>query len=241
MAREQRLMETFVELADTLVDDYDVIDFLQLLAERCVELMEASEAGVMLADSLGNLRHAACSNERMRIVEVFELQLEQGPCFDAYRLNEPVLCATPEEAARRWPRFAPHARDAGLVSVAALPMRLRTTVIGALNVFCARPIALTEDDLRIAQALADIATIGILQERAISDARMVSSQLEAALQSRIVLEQAKGIVAEHNGINVDRAFALMRGYTRAHNRLLVQTARDIIAGTLAPSALEPTR
>jgi GAF domain-containing protein len=239
MAREQRLLDTVVELADTMVDDYDVIDFLQLLAERCVELLDTSEAGVMLADGAGQLRHAACSTERMRIVELFELQLEEGPCFDAYRTNEPVVCTSPDEVARRWPRFAPHAHDAGFESVAAVPMRLRSEVIGALNLFSSGPLALGTDELRLAQALADVATIGILQQRAIHDARIATTQLEVALESRIVIEQAKGIVAEHNRIGVDEAFALLRNYTRSHNRLLAQTARDIIDYSLNPSALEP--
>ena len=239
MTRERRLMDTFVELADTMVDDYDMIDFLQVLAERCVELLDSSEAGVMLADSAGRLCHAACSNERMRIVELFELQLEEGPCFDAYRTNEPVVSTAPEEVARRWPRFAPHARDAGFESVAAVPMRLRNDVIGALNLFSSHPLALGPEELRLAQALADIATIGILHQRAMADARIATTQLEVALESRIVIEQAKGIVAERNHIGVDEAFALVRNYTRAHNRLLVQTARDIIDSNLDPSALEP--
>ena len=239
MAREQRLLDIFVELADTLVDDYDMIDFLQVLTERCVALLDTSEAGVMLADGTGQLRHAACSNERMRIVELFELQLEEGPCFDAYRTNEPVMCTSPEDVARRWPRFAPHVHDAGFESVAAVPMRLRSEVIGALNLFTSRPLALDADELRLAQALADVATIGILQQRAIHDARIATSQLEVALESRIVIEQAKGIVAEHNRIDVDEAFTLLRNYTRSHNRLLAQTAGDIIDYSLDPSALEP--
>jgi GAF domain-containing protein len=239
MARDQRLLDTFVELADTLVDDYDMIDFLQVLTERCVALLDTSEAGVMLADGTGQLRHAACSNERMRIVELFELQLEEGPCFDAYRTNKPVMCTSTDDVARRWPRFAPHVHDAGFESVAAVPMRLRSEVIGALNLFTSRPLALNADELRLAQALADVATIGILQQRAIHDARIATTQLEVALQSRIVIEQAKGIVAEHNRIGVDEAFALLRNYTRSHNRLLAQTAQDIIDYNLDPSALEP--
>jgi len=232
-------LDTFVELADTLVDDYDMIDFLQVLTERCVALLDTSEAGVMLADGSGQLRHAACSNERMRIVELFELQLEEGPCFDAYRTNEPVVSTSREEVARRWPRFAPHAEDAGFESVAAVPMRLRSEVIGALNLFSSRPLALGPDELRLAQALADVATIGILQQRAIHDARIAASQLEVALESRIVIEQAKGIVAERRRIGVDEAFTLLRHYTRSHNRLLAQTARDIVDNVLDPSALEP--
>jgi transcriptional regulator with GAF, ATPase, and Fis domain len=239
MAREQAVVKAFVALADTLVDDYDVIEFLQSLAERCVELLDVSEAGIMLADRSGRLRHAACSNERMRLVELLELQLEEGPCFDAYRGNEPVLCDTPEEAEARWPRFAPRARDAGFAAVSALPMRLRDELIGALNLFSNTPAALDDDDVRLAQAMADVATIGILQERAIHQARDRSSQLQVALESRVLIEQAKGVVAEHIQITVDEAFTMLRGFARGHNRLLSQVAAEVVEGSLGPEELVP--
>ena len=237
MTREQILVEAFVGLADTLVDDYDIIDFMQTLAERCVELLDVSEAGIMLADPDGKLRHAACSSERMRLVEFFELQVEEGPCFDAYRDHVAVLCDSPEDAAARWPRFAPEAQKSGFVIVSAVPMRLRTQVIGALNLFSSGVGVLNDDDLGVAQAMADIATIGILQERVIRDRGVFASQLEFALESRVAIEQAKGIVAEHNGINVDDAFDLIRRFTRSHNRLLSDTARQIIDGSVRPEQL----
>jgi GAF domain-containing protein len=237
MAREELLVETFVTLADTLVDEYDVIDFLQTLAERCVELLDGSEAGIMLADADGRLRHAACSSERMRLVELFELQHEEGPCFDAYSRQTAVVSGSPDDAEARWPRFAPHAREAGFAAVSAVPMRLRTEVIGALNLFSSEPRALGDDDVRVVQALADVATIGILQERAIRDSNALSSQLEVALESRIVIEQAKGIVAEHQRVSVDEAFELLRHFARDHNRLLAETCRQVITGSLRPEAM----
>jgi GAF domain-containing protein len=240
VTREKILVETFVGLADTLVDDYDIIDFMQTLAERCVELLDVSAAGIMLADSKGKLRHAACSSEQMRLVEFFELQVEEGPCFDAYRDGAPVLSDSPEDAETRWPRFAPHARESGFVTVSAVPLRLRAEVIGALNLFSSRPGALNADDVGVAQAMADIATIGILQARVIEDRNVFSSQLELALESRVAIEQAKGIVAEHNQISVDTAFELIRRYTRDHNRLLSETARQLIDGTLTPEQLPHT-
>jgi transcriptional regulator with GAF, ATPase, and Fis domain len=240
MTREENLVETFVTLADTLVDSYDVIDFLQTLAERCVELLEVSAAGIMIADSEGRLRHAACSSERMRLVELFELQLEEGPCYDAYKLAAPVLSGSPEEALARWPRFAPHAQEAGFSAVSALPMRLRSQVIGALNLFSSDTGTLGASDVRVAQAMTDVATIGILQERAIHDSRAFSTQLEGALESRVVIEQAKGIVAEHEGISVDDAFARLRTFTRDHNELLAETCRRVINGSLRPDALTRT-
>lgn len=232
MAREDRLVEALVTLADTLVDQYDIIDFLQTLAERCVELVDVSAAGIMLADPQSELRHAACSNEQMRLVELFELQVEEGPCFDAYRTQTPVICASPEEAAQRWPEFARHATENGFSAFSAVPMRLRTDVVGALNMFSTEARALGDDDIKVVQAMADIATIGILQERSIRDAHAFSTQLEVALESRVVIEQAKGIVAERSHISVDDAFERIRSFARAHNRLLSESARQIIDGTL---------
>ncbi len=237
MTREQLLIDTFVGLADTLVDEYDIIDFMQTLAERGVDLLAVSAAGIMLADTEGNLRHAACSSEQMRLVEFFELQVEEGPCFDAFRDNKPILCGSPDDAALRWPRFAPHALDAGYHAVSAVPMRLRSQVIGALNLFSSHTGALNQEDLGVAQAMADIATIGILHQRVVRDSRDFSSQLELALESRIAIEQAKGIVAEHNRVSVDRAFEVIRRFTRDQNRLLSDTARQIIDGTISPSEL----
>jgi GAF domain-containing protein len=178
----------------------------------------------------------------MRLIELFELQHDEGPCLDAYRTGVPVHTDMTDEANTLWPRFAPHARGVGLRSISALPMRLRSDVIGALNLFSTTPDPLSPQDQQVAQALADIATIGILQERALSDGHVVLSQLQGALESRIVIEQAKGIVAQHGHVTVDDAFTLLRGYTRTHNRLLRQTAEEIIKGTLAVDALiAPTR
>jgi GAF domain-containing protein len=233
MTREERLTDTFVVLADTLVDNYDIIDFLHTLAERCVELLDISAAGIMLADPNGELRHAACSSEQMRLVELFELQIEEGPCFDAYHQQTSVRCEVPSAAASRWPRFAPHAVEAGFLGVSAVPLRLRAEVVGALNMFSSAAQSLDDDELRVAQAMADVATIGILQERALRDSRTFSAQLQVALDSRIAIEQAKGILAEHRGISVDEAFALLRGFARSHNMLLSDTARQVVDGTLA--------
>ena len=237
MAREDRLVETLVTLADTLVDHYDIIDFLQTLAERCVDLVDVSAAGIMLADPQCELRHAACSNEQMRLVELFELQVEEGPCFDAYRTQTPVICSSPDEAAERWPEFARHATQNGFAAFSAVPMRLRADVVGALNLFSADSRALGDEDIKVVQAMADIATIGILQERSIRDAHAFSTQLEVALESRVVIEQAKGIVAERSHVGVDEAFERIRGFARAHNRLLSEAARQIIDGSLAVEEL----
>jgi GAF domain-containing protein len=246
MAREQDLLAAFIEFADTIIEEYDVVDFLHRLAERCVELTNASEAGIMLADRDGTLRYVASSSERMRLIELFELQHDEGPCLDAFHTGVAVHSTLSDDAQRRWPLVAPRAREVGFESVSALPMRLRNEVIGALNVFSSQTALLSTEDRSVAQTLADIATIGILQERALNDAHIVTSQLGAALESRIVIEQAKGVIAEHNNVSVDDAFALLRAYSRSHRGRLSKIARDVVDGTLTtghlsePSPADPT-
>jgi transcriptional regulator with GAF, ATPase, and Fis domain len=232
MAREQLLSETLVALADTLVDDYDVIDFMQTLSERCVELLDVTAAGIMLADSEGKLRHIACSSEEMRLVELFELQLEEGPCLDAYTDAAPIVSGSLADAEQRWPQFAAYASQNGFRAMSAIPMRLRANVIGALNLFSTQERILARDDVVVAQALADIATIGNIHERSIRDTRTLASQLQGALDSRIIIEQAKGIVAERRRVSVDEAFVQLRTFSRNHNRRLTETAREIVAGSL---------
>jgi GAF domain-containing protein len=237
MPNEREVLRALVEVADTFVDDYDVVDFLHGLAERCVALLDVDEAGVMLIDANRTLRYVASSSEEMRLVELLELQHEEGPCLDAWRAGQVTVSAGADDARQRWPTFGSHARDAGLESLAGIPMRLRDNQIGALNLFSHRPGGLVDDDRHIAQAMADIATIGILHERAIHDGQVVSSQLQTALESRIAIEQAKGILAEHMTISVDDAFTMLRSYSRANNSKLTETARRIVSGALAPGTI----
>ncbi|MGI8808779.1 MAG: GAF and ANTAR domain-containing protein [Acidimicrobiales bacterium] len=241
MKREELLSETFVSLADTLVDDFDVIEFLSLLCERCVELFDAEAAGVMLAGAPGDvLQLMASSSERMRLIELFEIQGDEGPCPDCYRTGKAVGEADLEATAVRWPAFSVEALGAGFRAVYALPMRVRGEVVGALNLFRNQVGALPEADLRAAQALADVATLGILQHRIQSDSRSLSEQLQHALNSRVVIEQAKGMVAERSKIGMDEAFSVLRNYARHHNRHLSDVARDVTDGTLPADALAKT-
>ncbi len=241
MTREQQLAEAFVEAADTLVDDFDVIEFLHTLAQRCVTLLEIDAAGLMLSDQRGILHATAASAENARLLELFELQSDAGPCLDAFRTGEPVVNADLHTNEHRWPRFAEAAEATGYVSVHALPLRLRSTVIGALNLFCAQPGPLSDEDIRTGQALADIATIGILAQRNIHQAELLTTQLQNALNSRIVIEQAKGVLAGHHRITVDEAFTLLRVYARSHNRRLSDLARDVAVQDPAVSELLSSR
>jgi len=226
----ERLSATFVELADSLVADFDVIDFLHLLTTRCTELLDVTAAGVLLADSAGDLRVLAASNEQVRLVELFQLQNDQGPCLDCYRSGRQVNVAELSSALPRWPRFVPQAQQHGFGAVTALPMRLREQVIGALNLFSLAP-GLPLADIRIAQALADVATVGVLQHRAHLKADTVVVQLQTALNSRVLIEQAKGVLAERLGIDMDQAFITLRGHARANNHKLSELARAVVEGT----------
>jgi GAF domain-containing protein len=236
MTREADVMQSLVDLADTLVADYDVIDLLTGLADRCVELLGASAAGVMLASANGDLRLVASSSEAMRVVELFELQAQEGPCLDAYRTGERVAHEDLAAGTGRWPRFASVATEAGFRSAFALPLRLRDTTIGALNVFGSDPAPMDEADVMVARAFADLATISVLQQRVLTDAQRLNEQLTRALACRVLIEQAKGVVFERAGIDMAEAFARLRAYARDQNRRLTDVAQAAIDGTLDPLA-----
>ena len=228
MPREQALARAFVEMADTLVADFDVVDFLHVLADRCVELLEVDAAGLMLADQRGQLWVMASSSERGRLLELFELETDEGPCLDCFRSGQPIADMRLDHGDPRWPRFGQQAQAAGFRSVHALPMRLRDDVIGVLNLFSSTPQPLGEDDVRVGQALADVATIGLLQQRAIQHRQVLAEQLQGALNSRVLIEQAKGVIAERLRIDVDDAFDALRTYARRINVRLTDLARRVI-------------
>ncbi|MDP9224778.1 MAG: GAF and ANTAR domain-containing protein [Actinomycetota bacterium] len=228
MADLRQLTRTFVDLADTLVDEFDIIELLQVLTGRCVELLGVDAAGVMLADGGGNLRLAAASSERARLLELFEIQNGEGPCLDSFRTGRRVSYVDGGAESAPWPAFAPKAKSEGFLSVHALPMRLRHEIIGALNLFAHEPVQLPAEDIRVAQAFADIATIAILQERLVKEREVLAAQLQTALDSRVVIEQAKGILAERLGFDMDTAFSTLRDAARRANRRLSEVARDII-------------
>lgn len=238
MTRETVLARTLVSLADTLVADFDVVDLLSLVTERCVEILEVEAAGVMVASPGGDLRVMASSSETMRMLELFELQAQEGPCLDSYRIGQPVVNPDLSIDDGRWPRFCSAALAAGFASVQALPMRLRGTIIGALNLFHSAPGEMPRADVDAAQALADIATIAILQHRAAIEAKVIHDQLNHALNSRVVIEQAKGVVSERSDVSMESAFSTLRSHARSRNLRLSDVARDVIEGTLPVSALD---
>ena len=239
MANQTLLVRTLVELADNLVDAFDVVELLTLLSDRCVETLDVAAAGVMLATPAGNLQVVASSSDAMRTLELFQLQSDEGPCVDCYRTGQPIVNLDLAEIGGRWPTFAPHAITAGYHSVHSLPLRLRGQTIGALNMFRADDGALDDDDVTASQALADVATITILQHRAVLDTQFLNEQLNGALNSRIVIEQAKGKISEAANLDMDKAFLRLRHHARNHNLRLGDLARSIAEGTIDPRSLDP--
>ncbi len=241
--REQQVVETFLALTDTLVSEFDAVDFLTMLAERAVELLDVSAAGVILADGAGRLSVAAATSERSRQFEVFAVAVDAGPCVVCVRSGDPVISIdlTAVDAHRRWPRFAAGAAEAGFRAAHGLPMRLRGQVIGVLTLLHTDPHTLDEPDARLGQALADAATIGLLHERAVRHAETVSEQLQCALNSRIIIEQAKGVLSAQGGLAPEDAFTVLRSHARSGGLHLSALCRDVVAGTVdLASIVHPT-
>jgi len=236
MTREADVVKALVEMADTLVDDYDVVDLLTGLADRCVSLLDVSAAGVMLASPEGSLGLVASSSEAMRLLELFELQTQEGPCLDAFRTGQSVEHENLQAGSGRWPSFSAAALQAGFASALALPLRLREATLGALNLLRVTRTPMDEADIIVARAFADLATLSIIQHRTAAEAQRLNEQLSAALTSRVVIEQAKGVIAERADVDLAEAFSRLRSYARNHNRRLTDVARAAIDGTLDPQA-----
>ncbi|MBF9133320.1 GAF and ANTAR domain-containing protein [Plantactinospora sp. S1510] len=224
----ERLAKIFVEISDTLVDEFDLIDLLHTLTCRAAEVAASSIVGLVLADHYGKLQFVAASREEARILELLQIQNDEGPCLDAFRTGALVADTNLRDASGRWPRFVPHAVGAGIHSVYAFPLRLRAQVIGALNVFGAAASRLQNEDVSIVQAMADLASIAILHERAMSRGEELTAQLQHALNSRVTIEQAKGAIAQREGITVDEAFVRMRHHARSTNQRLLDVARTVV-------------
>ncbi len=237
--REQRLAEVFVELADTLVEEFDVVDFLQTLTERCVELIDTDAAGLMLDDQRGRLQVVAYTDESARLLELFELQKAEGPCLDCFATGRAIANVDLAASGSRWPVFTEAALGSGFAYSHALPLRLRRQVVGALNLFTVERTELTGDHLAVAQGMADIATIGLLHERALRDQVVLAEQLQTALHSRIVIEQAKGVLSARAGIGVSEAFTWMRTHARRTGQPLTAVAEAVVTASLDHGDLQP--
>ena len=234
--REQELARTFVMLADSLVEDYNIVDLLDRLAAACVRLLGVTAAGLLLDDQQGHLAVVASSSEETRLLEIFQLQNDQGPCLECMRTGTAVVSANLDADRERWPLFASFAIAAGFRSVVALPMRLREQTIGGLNLFDNRAVPVPQDDWQLAQALADVATIGILQQRYAHRSVMLAEQLQRALNSRVIIEQAKGVLAERNRVSMVAAFDSLRRYARDQNIKLTELAYAVVHHDFNPKS-----
>lgn len=236
LPRAAQLAEAFVGLADTLVADYDVVDLLDRLVITAVALLDATAAGLLLLDQRGGMQLVASSSEESRLLELFQLQDEEGPCLDCVRSGAPVALddvAVPGP----WPRFSREAERLGFRSVYAVPLRLRSEVIGGMNLFREVAAPLSPDERRVAQALADVATIGVLQQRSVHRVSLLAEQLQTALDSRITIEQAKGVLTERGQIDMDAAYQALRAYARDNNLGLSRLADDVVRGTVDLAAV----
>ena len=236
MTREADVVQSLFEIADTLVDDYDVVDMLTGVADRCVNLLGVSAAGVMLASPAGGLGLVASSSEAMRLLELFELQAQEGPCLDAFQTGEPVVEQDLQAGAGSWPSFSAAALQVGFRSALALPLRLRQVTLGALNLLRTISEPMIEADIIVARAFADLAALSISQHRASTEAQVLNEQLSRALSSRVVIEQAKGVISERAGVDLNEAFGRLRGYARAGNLRLTEVAQAAVDGSLDPAA-----
>jgi transcriptional regulator with GAF, ATPase, and Fis domain len=242
--REQRIGQAFVNLADTMVADFDLTEFLHMLVDHCVDLLDVDAAGVLLSDQRGGIRMAAASSEKSELLEMFAAETDGGPCVECVRTGEAVVSTDLSADTDRWPRYVAAAEICGFRAVHALPMRLRRDVIGALSLLNAdadgvRPVS---GQSQLGQALADVATIGILQQRTLDHATIVTEQLQTALNSRVIIEQAKGMLAAHSGIlTPEEAFTALRGYARTHHHRLSDLARQVIDGTADVDAITAHR
>lgn len=234
--REKQLIETFVEIADTMVGGYDVVDLLYRLVSRCSVIFEAADAGILLRVDGQPLEVVASTTERSQLISLLQLTADEGPCVDAYRSGQPVTVGDITSIRERWPDFAEKAGALGYHWMHAVPLRLRDDVIGSLNLFGDGPESLSDEDALAARGLADIATIGILHEQAFREADVTRLQLQHALDSRVVIEQAKGVLSHAHNVNMDEAFRILRERARNGSRRLADVARDVV-----DHASDPTR
>ena len=235
-SRETRINTAFVAVADTLTTDFDVVDLLHVLVEQCIDILGTDAGGLMLVDGNGQLQLMTSSSEAADFVEVMQLGADSGPCIDCFTSGRAV--SVPDiEATQQWPEFTRAAVQGGFHSAHAVPLKLRGQIIGTMNLFAHEPGALSARDAAVAQALADVATIGILQERISRESTILAEQLHRALDTRIVVEQAKGMIAHTLTIRIDDAFALIRNYARSHHLTILAVAEGVSERSISADLL----
>jgi transcriptional regulator with GAF, ATPase, and Fis domain len=227
---------TFVEIFDALVDDFDVVDLLTNLTDRCVQILEVSAAGILLVADSGDLRVMAASDERAQLLELIQIQNDQGPCLDCFTTGSVVQCAD-LRTSPPWPQFAARSVQAGMFGVCAIPLRLKERVLGCLNLFLSEPGLLSEADVELARSLAHVASIAIVQDQFTRLAALWEGQLKHALNSRVAIEQAKGMIAERSNVDMEVAFARLRAFSRNNNRAISEVAASLVSGALEVDVL----
>ncbi|MFG2649253.1 ANTAR domain-containing response regulator [Streptomyces sp. NPDC048436] len=250
-SRERLLAEAFVAVADSLTDEFDVVEFLQSMAVHSVELLGVSAAGFTLADSQGELGLVAASGGHAWVFDLFALQQGQGqgqsqdqgqgqgPGPDCYRSGtaQTNIALGDPEATTAWPGFAPRALAVGCAMTHVLPLRREDQALGTLQLFQTTATVLGPDEIALAQALVDIATIAILRRRFLEQTLVERDQLQSALTSRVVIEQAKGVLAERWQCTVDEAFEALRRHARTNRLRLTECARLVVAGEFDTEAI----
>ena len=237
--REERINDAFVRVAGTLVDNYDVVDLLSTLVHTCTQLLDVQSGGILLADGTGMLELVASTSEEAETVEVMIVAAGAGPCIDSFKTGSVV--SVPDIAADSdlWPRFRRTALDQGFRAAHATPLRLHGEVIGAMNLLSTMSGPLSDRDARLAQALADVATVGILHERSFRQPETVTAQLHLALDTRVLVEQAKGVLAHVRSCTMSEAFEALRDYARDHDITLRSAAEGVVNRTIPAEALVP--
>lgn len=227
---DEQFFARLVTLADTLVTGFDVVDLADRLVSSCLEFLPVTSAGIMLDDQRGSLRVLASSSEETRLLELFELQNNEGPCLEAFTTGELVAEADLRTAGDRWPMFTAAAEGQQILAAYALPMQLRSRTIGALNLFCTSAVGLDDRQIEVAHMMATMATLGILNHWSVRRSEVIAEQLQTALNSRIVIEQAKGVIAERSGVDMGIAFEMLRSAARSSQRPISEVAEDVARG-----------
>lgn len=235
MSREARIIDTLVELADILVTPFEPDDLLYRLVDSCLEVLDAQAAGVLLRDQSGELRAVTATSRDVKELEVFEVALSEGPSYEAFRSGEQVAVDDLANHGHEWPNITSAAQRQGFAACYGFPLRWHDDTVGALNVFLtAAQAPMSMSDQRAGRGLADIATIALLQGQRSSEADARTEQLQQALDNRVLIEQAKGLLGERHGLGAREAFERLRRYCRGHNLSLHQAAQEILEGRLDP-------
>ncbi|MHA7263785.1 GAF and ANTAR domain-containing protein [Arthrobacter sp. TMN-37] len=232
ITRPEQVSAAFLRLTETLITQFDILELLHILVEESVRLLDAAQAGLLLADPYGELQLLASTSEESQLVEVLQLQAGEGPCIDSYKTGSVVTIDDITTLSGRWPAFRQAALDEGFLSVHAIPLRIHDRTIGVMGLFGVDRGALNQEDAAIGQALADVATISLIQERTARESQIVNDQLQRALNSRITIEQAKGVISHTASVDMSEAFARLRTFARSHNQSLHDTAAQVLNRTL---------